>query len=151
MEKRENIDILSVNISVEKGTVKTPVDFIDLNNQGVKDDAHAGDWHRQVSLLGKESFEKFQLQAKRELNFGEFAENITTEGIVLYETTPGDRFVIGDVELVVTQIGKKCHGSGCAIFNEVGNCVMPKEGIFCKVIRSGRVQAGDKMSYIPMS
>ncbi len=151
MERTENIAILSVNISHKKGIVKTPVDSIVLNEQGVKDDAHAGDWHRQVSLLGKESFDKFQLEAKRELKFGEFAENITTEGIILYETIPGDKFIIGEVELEVTQIGKKCHGSGCAIYNEVGNCVMPKEGIFAKVIKPGTIKPGDKMTYIPQN
>jgi len=145
----DTINILSVNISLKKGTIKTPVDKIVLDEKGVVDDAHAGDWHRQVSLLGKESFEKFEKQAGRELKFGEFAENITTEGIILYETLPGDRFEIGEVVLEVTQIGKKCHGKGCAIFVEVGNCVMPKEGIFCKVITPGSVKKGDKMIYIP--
>ena len=110
-------------------------------------DAHSGDWHRQVSLLGKESFDKFSQQAGRKISFGEFAENITTEGITLYQTKIGDRFVCGDVVLEVTQIGKKCHGTGCAIFNEVGNCVMPKEGIFCKVISGGTLKDGDLFEY----
>ena len=148
MELNE-IKILSVNISKEKGTVKVPVETIELNDQGVVDDAHAGDWHRQVSLLGKESFDKFSVEAGRQVNYGEFAENITTEGIELYKTIPGDRFVIGDVVLEVTQIGKKCHGSNCAIFKEVGNCVMPKEGIFCKVVSPGKLQAGATIQYKP--
>ena len=143
------INILSVNISLKKGTIKTPVDTITLDDKGVVSDAHAGDWHRQVSLLGKESFDKFQKSAGRELKFGEFAENITTEGFELYTSKPGDIFRIGEVVLEVTQIGKKCHGTGCAIFVEVGNCVMPKEGIFCKVIQPGIVSKGDKMEYIP--
>jgi MOSC domain-containing protein YiiM len=145
----KNINILSVNISVEKGTVKTPVDKIKLDSKGVVNDAHAGDWHRQVSLLGKESFDKFSIEAGRKVEFGEFAENITTEGIELYKTTPGDRFLIGNVELEVTKIGKKCHGTSCAIFKEVGNCVMPKEGIFCKVIRPGEIRKGDSIVYVP--
>ena len=143
------IKVLSVNISEQKGTVKKPVGSIEISHEGVVNDAHAGDWHRQVSLLGKESFDKFSKEAGREIKYGEFAENITTEGILLYETKPGDRFIIGDVELEVTQIGKKCHGKGCAIYVEVGNCVMPKEGIFCKVIKPGKVSDGDEINYLP--
>ncbi len=141
--------VVSVNISEKKGTVKTPVSLIELNDLGVRGDAHSGKWHRQVSLLGTESFEKFQVQAGRKLAYGEFAENITTSGIVLYDTKPLDRFIIGDTELEVTQIGKACHGDGCAIYREVGNCVMPKEGIFCRVIKHGSVKAGDKVEYLP--
>ncbi len=140
--------VVSVNISLEKGTIKTPVPEIVIDELGVKGDAHAGDWHRQVSLLAKESIEKWSSLAGREVGYGEFAENITTEGIILYETSPGDRLVIGNVELEVTQIGKKCHGTGCAIFKEVGNCVMPKEGIFAKVITGGKVRAGDEIMLV---
>lgn len=143
------IKVLSVNISEKKGTVKQPVAFIELDAMGVKHDAHAGPWNRQVSLLAKESVDKFSKDAGRKIQFGEFAENITTEGIVLHETHPLDRFVIGDAELEVTQIGKECHGDSCAIFREVGNCVMPKEGIFCRVIRPGRIQAGDTVIFKP--
>lgn len=149
MKIAKEIKILSVNISEKKGTVKKVVDLIELNEKGVVNDAHSGDWHRQVSLLGKESFEKFEKSSGRPVVFGEFAENITTEGIELYKTIPGDRFVIGNVVLEVTQIGKKCHGTGCAIYTEVGNCIMPKEGIFCKVITSGNISAGDRMQYVP--
>lgn len=149
MIKENKIQILSVNISEKKGTIKKPVDFIELDDHGVKRDAHSGPWHRQVSLLGTESFAKFSKEAKREIVYGEFAENITTEGIVLYETTPLDRLEIGEVELEITQIGKKCHGSGCAIFTEVGSCVMPKEGIFARVIKDGQVKAGDEIIYKP--
>jgi molybdenum cofactor synthesis domain-containing protein len=145
----QNIKVLSVNISQKKGTVKKPVEVIELNDHGVEGDAHSGPWHRQVSLLGKESFAKFSADAKREVGYGEFAENITTEGILLYETTPLDRFEIGKVELEITQIGKKCHGSGCAIFNEVGSCVMPKEGIFARVLKHGEIKAGDQIIYKP--
>jgi len=144
-----NIRVLSVNISEKKGTVKLPVDYIELSALGVKHDAHAGHWNRQVSLLAMESVKKFSAQAGREIKYGEFAENITTEGIVLHETHPLDRFIIGDAELEVTQIGKECHGDNCAIFREVGNCVMPKEGIFCRVIRPGKIQAGDEIIFIP--
>lgn len=140
--------VVSVNISERKGTIKVPVSEIELNDTGVKGDAHSGKWHRQVSLLGTESFEKFSEQAGRNLAYGEFAENITTSGIILYQTRPLDRFLIGNVELEVTQIGKHCHGDGCAIYKEVGNCVMPKEGIFCRVINQGTVKAGDTLKYI---
>ena len=145
------IKVISTNISIKKGTIKEPVPQITLNKKGVEGDAHAGDWHRQVSLLAKESIEKWSQQAGRMVKWGEFAENITTEGITLYETVPGDRLVIGGTELEVTQIGKKCHGTGCAIFNEVGNCVMPKEGIFAKVVKQGEVKAGDEIKYFPIN
>lgn len=141
--------VISVNISEKKGTIKKPVDFIELFEQGVKNDAHAGNWHRQVSLLGAESVHKFEKEAARTIQFGEFAENITTEGLTLYETAPLDRIRIGEVELEVTQIGKKCHGSSCAIFREVGNCVMPKEGIFARVVRGGKIHAGMPLTYSP--
>ncbi|PLX18783.1 MAG: molybdenum cofactor synthesis protein [Marinilabiliales bacterium] len=143
------IKVVSVNISEEKGVIKKPVEEILLNEKGIEKDAHAGDWHRQVSLLAKESIEKFEEVLGRKLEYGEFAENITTEGITLYKAKPGDRIYIGDVELEVTQIGKKCHGDGCAIFSQVGKCVMPKEGIFAKVLKTGTVKAGDKIKYLP--
>lgn len=145
----KEIRVLSVNISEKKGTIKLPVDVIELDERGVKKDAHAGDWHRQVSLLAKESIDKFSAQSGREIRYGEFAENITTDGIILHETHPLDRFIIGEAELEVTQIGKECHGDNCAIFREVGNCVMPKEGIFCRVLKPGNVKAGDKIAFIP--
>lgn len=143
------LKVLSVNISEEKGVIKKPVDKIVLNEKGVENDAHAGDWHRQVSLLAKESIDKFEEVLGRKLEFGEFAENITTEGITLYKTLPGDKLFIGDVELEVTQIGKKCHGDGCAIYSQVGKCVMPKEGIFAKVIKTGTIKPGDEIKYLP--
>lgn len=145
------IKVISVNISENKGTIKQPVKEILLNEKGVYNDAHSGDWHRQVSLLAQESVEKFSKQAGRKIDFGEFAENITTSGIFLHECSVSDRFIIGDVELELTQIGKKCHGNTCSIFKEVGNCVMPKEGIFCKVIRGGIIKPGDLITHIPVT
>jgi len=144
-----NLKVISVNISKKKGTIKKPVEEIELFELGVKNDAHSGNWHRQVSLLAKESVETFEKQANRKIQYGEFAENITTEGIILHETSPLDRIYIGDAELEVTQIGKKCRGSSCAIFAEVGNCVMPKEGIFARVLKQGLVHAGMQMEYVP--
>lgn len=145
----KEIKIISVNISEEKGTIKKPVSEIHLNDMGVEGDAHSGKWHRQISLLAKESFEKFEAQAGRKIAYGEFAENITTEGMLLYEASPLDRFYCEEVELEVTQIGKKCHGDNCAIYREVGNCVMPKEGIFCRVLSLGDLKTGDTLEYIP--
>jgi molybdenum cofactor synthesis domain-containing protein len=143
------IKILSVNISEKKGTIKKPVTQIELTKKGVESDAHAGNWHRQVSLLGVESIEKFSKEAERKVNFGEFAENITTSGAELYKFHPLDRLICGDIELEVTQIGKECHGTSCAIFKEVGNCVMPKEGIFCRVINGGILKPGMEFTYKP--
>ncbi|MFH1160887.1 MAG: molybdopterin-binding protein [bacterium] len=139
------VTVLSVNISEKKGTIKLPVPSISLTEKGVEGDAHSGPWNRQVSLLGIESIRKFEQDAGRKINFGEFAENITTEGLELWKCQPLDRFVGEEVELEVTQIGKECHGSTCSIFKEVGNCVMPKEGIFARVIRPGTLNAKCKM------
>ncbi len=142
--------VLSVNISEKKGVIKQPVKQISLCETGIKNDAHAGKWHRQVSLLAAESITRFEKVLGRNLAYGEFAENITTEGLVLYKMSPGDIIKIGkDVVMEVTQIGKKCHGDGCAIFTAAGRCVMPKEGIFCKVIRNGNITANDDIIYLP--
>jgi molybdopterin adenylyltransferase len=147
--KMKEISVVSVNISTEKGTIKEPVDVINLNAQGIEEDAHAGDWHRQISFLAKESIEKFQEVLGRKINYGEFAENITTEGFLWYKAKPGDKIIIGETEMEITQIGKKCHGTGCQIFEQVGKCVMPKEGIFCKVIKFGSIKSGDSVTFIP--
>ncbi len=143
--------IESVNISDEKGTVKKPVESIRLTPTGVENDAHAGSWHRQVSMLSTVSIEKFSADAGRMVSPGEFAENLTISGFDLTEARLLDHFQAGSVELELTQIGKKCHGSGCAIFNEVGTCVMPKEGVFCRVLSSGILSPGDKIEYRPFS
>jgi molybdopterin adenylyltransferase len=143
------IKVVSVNISEKKGTIKVPVESIELDARGVSHDAHAGDWHRQVSLLADESIRRFTHAAGREIRYGEFAENITTLGLELVNTHPLDRLTIGETELEITQIGKECHGTSCAIFKEVGNCVMPKEGIFARVLKGGTVKAGDSVNYHP--
>lgn len=147
--KEKTIEVVAVNVSEKKGTVKEAVPEITLYEHGVKNDAHSGSWHRQVSMLARESVEKFEKQANRDIAFGEFAENITTKGMELFHTKPFDRFVSDNLELEVTQIGKKCHGDNCAIFREVGNCVMPKEGIFVRVIKGGQLKAGEVFKYIP--
>ena len=145
----KNPKVISVNISEKKGTIKHPVEKITITKTGVMEDAHAGDWHRQVSLLAMESIEKFSKEANRKINFGEFAENITTQGIELPKCHVFDRFRIGETELELTQIGKECHGTACAIFKEVGNCVMPKEGIFCRVLKAGNIKPNDRIVYVP--
>jgi molybdopterin adenylyltransferase len=145
----KNIIINSVNISQEKGTIKVPAKKIVLTYYGVFGDAHAGSWNRQVSLLGTESIGKSEKETGRKIAPGEFAENITTTGMELWKAHPLDRFTTGDIELEVTQIGKECHGAGCTIFREVGNCVMPKEGIFCRVLSPGILEAGMILEYHP--
>ena len=147
--KRLELRVLSVNLSADKGTAKLPLKAIELNATGVAGDAHAGNWQRQVSLLAAESIKRFSKEAGREIGFGEFAENITTSGIELKDTLPLDRFLGEKVELEVTQIGKKCHGSSCAIYQEAGNCVMPLEGIFARVVRGGKLKPGDLLFYEP--
>jgi len=141
--------VLSVNISEEKGTIKHPVPMITLNERGIEQDAHAGGWHRQISLLSEEMIKLFETEIGRAMHPGEFAENITLRGNNLRNISVLDHLLLGDAELEVTQRGKKCHGDGCAIFREVGKCVMPKEGIFCKVIKGGVVKPGDTITFIP--
>ena len=145
----QKIKVLSVNISANKGEVKRPVPEIVLTSKGIESDAHAGNWHRQVSLLSMESVRYFELQSGMKFTFGDFAENLTTEGFVLNSAKPGDRLLCQKVELEVTQIGKKCHGVGCAVFQHTGACVMPKEGIFARVIHGGKLQAGDEFIFSP--
>lgn len=141
-------EVLSVNVSDAKGTIKHPVAEIEIDSNGIVGDAHAGFGHRQVSLLAKESIDRFAHEAERCFSPGEFAENLTTGGVPFESVALLDRFVIGDVELEVTQIGKACHGDRCAIYREVGRCVMPKEGIFTRVLRPGRVRKRDSGVHI---
>ena len=149
MEQYIKVKILSVNVSKKTGTVKKPVEFIRVTDEGIKGDAHAGDWHRQISVLAQESVDRFSKKAGRGIGYGEFAENITTEGLELKDCSVFDRFESPDIVLEVTQIGKKCHGDDCAIYRETGNCVMPKEGIFCRVVKKGVVKPGDTLKYVP--
>ena len=139
------IKVIAVNISEKKGVIKHPIEkgFFKINH-GLDGDAHAGNWHRQVSLLGTESIEKMKSSGVEGLTPGKFAENITTEGIILYELPIGTKLKIGKVLLEVTQIGKECH-KGCQIKQLVGECVMPKEGIFAKVLEEGYIKASDNI------
>ena len=139
--------VVSVNISEKKGEQKHPVPEISLKlRHGIVGDAHAGDWHRQVSLLAEESIDTLRA-ALPDLSPGAFAENITTEGIVLKDLSPGTRLRLGETEVEVTQIGKECHGE-CAIRKAAGTCVMPTEGIFAVVRREGVVRPGDAVEII---
>ncbi|MCU0821572.1 MAG: MOSC domain-containing protein [Spirochaetes bacterium] len=141
--------VISVNISTEKGKIKHPVSQIEIIENGVKDDAHFGVVKREVSLLSQEKIDRFSNDSGgRKFMPGEFAENITFSGLDQDQVSVLDRFIIGTADLEVTQIGKECHGTKCAIFNEIGKCVMPKEGIFCKVIKGGTIKAGDSIKYI---
>ena len=142
--------ILSINISEKKGTPKTTISegtlIVDFGFEG---DAHAGKWHRQVSLLAKESIEKAKGMRTDGLCHGMFAENITTEGITLHTLPVGTRLRLGDEAVIeISQIGKECH-DGCAIRQLVGQCIMPKEGVFARVIIGGTVKAGDEITVLP--
>lgn len=135
-------EVVAVCISENKGERKKPVAAVELReNHGIVGDAHAGDWHRQVSLLASESIDKMRALGL-DVTSGDFAENITTIGIELVSLPVGTRLQIGETVLEVTQIGKECHNR-CAIFYQAGDCVMPKEGIFAKVIQGGMVKSGD--------
>ncbi len=145
MKKVQRGKVLAVNISESKGTKKTNIQScILLKDFGLKGDAHGGPWHRQVSLLAHESIEKMRAKGLN-VGFGDFAENITTQGIDLVNLPLGTKIRIGDhVSLRVTQIGKECH-ERCAIYYQAGDCVMPKEGIFAEVLSDGEVKVGDEI------
>lgn len=158
--------IKSVNISTAKGTPKTPCHRITVTSEGFAQDAHAGAWHRQISLLGEEAYASLgiPLDGSVPIPYGRFAENITTLGAPsawiedLKHCHPGDRFRCGDIVLEVTQIGKKCHGDGCTVKQQTGRCVMPTEGIFVRVVTAeggmdaeavGTLGEGDELTYEP--
>lgn len=137
--------VLAVCISEKKGTVKHPVPEIQLKiDHGIVGDAHAGNWHRQVSLLADESVELMR-QRFPDIPTGAFAENILTRGIALSTLPVGTKLRVGQVLLQVTQIGKECHAD-CAIRRQVGDCVMPREGIFTRVLEEGCIRPGDEIA-----
>lgn len=136
--------VIAVCISEKKGTMKYPVDSITLlHEHGIVGDAHAGNWHRQVSLLADESVEKMRSKFP-DIPIGAFAENILTQGIEVCKLPIGTKLQIGEVTLQVTQIGKECHAD-CAIRKQVGDCVMPREGIFAIVLNCGTIYPGDRI------
>lgn len=141
-------EIKAVCISEKKGEQKHPVEDILLKaDYGIQGDAHAGNWHRQVSLLASESVAKVQKVLNFQLEPGAFAENILTEGIELFTLPIGTKMQIGSAVGEVTQIGKECH-QGCAIRELAGDCVMPREGIFVKILQDGSAKPGDEIKVI---
>lgn len=138
--------IVSINISKDKHSKKQGIKYADvIKNFGLEGDAHAGDTFRQVSLLSVDSISKIKDKLP-DIKFGDFAENITTSGIDLSKLGVGERLKIGaGVVLEITQIGKHCQGNKCEIYQKVGDCVMPKEGIFTKVICGGKIRLGDEI------
>jgi MOSC domain-containing protein YiiM len=139
--------IVAINISKKKGIPKTNVQQATLiENYGIEGDTHAGNWHRQISLLGIESIKKMR---EKGLNVrpGAFAENITTEFLNLPKLNIGDKITIGDSVLEITQIGKECH-TKCAIYYQAGDCVMPREGIFARVLKGGIIKVDDDLKII---
>ncbi len=140
--------LVSIAISSKKGTRKKTVPTAQLvENHGIEGDAHAGSWHRQVSLLAMEDIHSMQAKGL-DVNFGDFAENIATSGIDLPSQPIGSRLKLGDsVVLEITQIGKECH-TKCAIYYQAGDCVMPRRGIFARVITGGRVSCGDAIEVL---
>lgn len=140
--------VLAVCISEKKGTQKKPVDEIELRpDWGIVGDAHAGHWHRQVSLLSFEKIEEFRKKGA-DIDFGAFGENIVCEGYDLKTLPVGTRFRIGDSLLEMSQVGKACH-SHCAIYKVMGDCIMPREGVFTVVLKGGVVKPGDEIEMIP--
>ncbi len=138
--------IVSINVSTGVGTRKDPVDRVELKvDHGMVGDAHARNWHRQISLLADEDVEIMRGKGV-DLDPGIFAENITTRGVDLSALPVGTRFFVGDAELELTQIGKECH-HGCAIYQAVGDCVMPRKGIFAKVIKEGWISRESSCRY----
>lgn len=140
-------EIVAVCISEKKGTEKTIVDIGNLiENHGLENDAHAGDWHRQISLLEVEKIEAFNLKGG-DVNYGDFGENIITRGLDIASLSIGDKIQIGEAVLELTQKGKECHHH-CKIYYRVGDCIMPREGVFAKVLIGGKIQAGSKINVI---
>jgi len=136
--------VISINISHKKGLKKTPVKEAIVNERGIVGDAHAGEWHRQISLLAEESIEKMR-ELGLKIGYGDFAENITTKNIDLSKLRIGQKIRVGkEVILEITQIGKKCHDE-CEIKRLIGKCVMPKEGVFARVISGGKIKVGDEI------
>ena len=142
-------EVLAVCISEVRGICKHPVDAIHLvPGHGIDGDAHAGHWHRQVSLLAQESVDTMQKNITTlRLKPGDFAENILTRGIELKTLPIGTKLRVGTALVEVTQIGKECHAD-CAIRQQVGDCVMPREGIFARVLAEGDVAGGDALSIV---
>jgi len=140
--------IKAISVSKERGTKKVNVPEAELRADfGIIGDAHSGNWHRQISLLAAESIDKMTAKGAK-VSPGDFAENITTEGLNLHELPVGSKLKLGQsVELEITQFGKKCH-SRCEIFEQVGDCIMPREGVFARVTKAGAISVGGVIEVI---
>lgn len=137
--------VIAINISEAKGVPKNSIEEgLFIEEHGLENDAHAGKWHRQVSLLANESVDTMRALGIEGLCTGKFAENLTTEGLKLWEIPVGTKLQIGESIQEVTQIGKECH-AGCAIKQQVGKCIMPTQGIFTRVLKTGKVVVGDEI------
>ena len=138
--------VIAVCISEKKGTQKHPVEEAEfVEDWGIKNDAHAGKWHRQVSLLSYEKIEEFKAKGAP-VKDGAFGENLIVQGFDFKTLPVGTRLKCNDVILEITQIGKQCH-NGCEIFKIMGDCIMPREGVFARVIKGGMISEGDEMVY----
>lgn len=136
--------VVSLNVSPEKGTAKQSVEAVEVTALGFETDAHAGKWHRQISMLDVESVNAFKERTGLDLAFGDFGENITIGGIDITLMVPGSHISGPDgLLLEVTQVGKECHGDDCTVFRKVGKCIMPHRGVFCRVLRTGHLHRGD--------
>ena len=139
--------IESINISKDKGQKKTRVEEVYINENGIEGDGHSGKWHRQISLLSRESIQQINRKGAN-AKAGDFAENLTISGIDLKKIKIGDILSIegrDKIELMVTQIGKECHNDGCVIKKATGDCIMPREGLFAKVIKGGTISVNDEI------
>lgn len=139
--------VLAICVSKHKGTLKNEVSEANFIEEfGIEGDAHAGKWHRQVSLLAFEKIDDFRNKGGN-VDFGAFGENLVVDGIELHKLPVGQQLQVGEVLLEVTQIGKECHDK-CAIYYQVGECIMPKNGIFTRVLKGGKVKVGDQCTLI---
>jgi MOSC domain-containing protein YiiM len=140
--------VVSVNVAATKGVRKQPRPEIRLvADHGVEGDGHSGPWHRQVSLLARESIETMRAKGL-DVGPGDFAENVTTQGLTVAELPIGTKLQLGGCLVELTQIGKVCHDH-CAIYRAAGDCVMPREGVFARVLRGGPLRAGDTVAVVP--
>lgn len=140
--------VKAISVSQNRGTSKRNIPAVQAKaGFGIEGDAHAGNWHRQISLLAEESIEKIRAKGSQ-VKSGDFAENITTEGIDLRFLKQGSKLRLGcEVEIEITQFGKECHGK-CAIFQQIGDCIMPREGVFGRITKSGRIKVGDTIEVL---
>ena len=139
--------VLAICVSKHIGTLKNEVSEANFIEEfGIEGDAHAGKWHRQVSLLAFEKIDDFRNKGGN-VDFGAFGENLVVDGIELHKLPVGQQLQVGEVLLEVTQIGKECHDK-CAIYYQVGECIMPKNGIFTRVLKGGKVKVGDQCTLI---